>query len=177
MIKKAVPIIMLMLVIGLTFVGCNNTANQDQSYLRIHIRANSNQSVDQNIKYMIKDQVVEYLTPYVANCQSLEDLKTVLNNNKIGIEQVADTVLTSNNFTYKSKASIKNEFFPTRTYEGLTLEANYYDALIIELGSGKGDNWWCVVYPPLCFLNGNNAVEQNIVYKSKIVEVINNFFK
>ena len=57
-------------------------------------------------------------------------------------------------------------------YDGVTLEAGVYDALILELGTGKGDNWWCVVYPPLCFTGGN----ANVIYKSKIAEIIRKFF-
>lgn len=76
-------------------------------------------------------------------------------------------------FSYRSKASVREEEFPTRVYEDLTLDAGYYDALILELGSGKGDNWWCVVYPPLCFTGG----ECGYVYKSKILEIIESFKK
>ena len=65
------------------------------------------------------------------------------------------------------------EEFPTRVYGGLTLENGFYDALIIELGSGKGDNWWCVVYPPLCF-SGEGT---NYVYKSKLKQIINDFYE
>ena len=67
---------------------------------------------------------------------------------------------------------LNNEYFPTRAYDDLVLENGYYDALIIELGSGKGDNWWCVVYPPLCFADCTQKIE----YKSKFLEIINKIF-
>ena len=76
-------------------------------------------------------------------------------------------------FTVGSEALIRNEKFPTRVYGELTLDCGYYDALIINLGSGKGDNWWCVVYPPLCFTGEG----QNYVYKSKIHEIIKRFYE
>ena len=88
------------------------------------------------------------------------------------IEEVAKEILRENGFSYGAKASLRREDFPTRVYDGVTLEAGVYDALILELGSGKGDNWWCVVYPPLCFTSGNG----NIVYKSMIAEIIKKFF-
>ena len=75
-------------------------------------------------------------------------------------------------YVYKSRAVLREELFPTRTYDNLTLESGFYDALIVELGEGKGDNWWCVVYPPLCFVESGHGY----VYKSKIVEIIKNFF-
>ena len=65
---------------------------------------------------------------------------------------------------------IKNELFPTRVYNGLTVDSGYYDALIIYLGEGVGDNWWCVIFPPLCFVGRGNYV-----YRSKIKSVIDDF--
>ena len=91
----------------------------------------------------------------------------MLNNNLHSTKDLIDCVLKDNGFAYKCSIEINNEFFPTRTYDELTLEADYYDALIIKLGDGVGDNWWCVMYPNLCF----NDI-QNVVYKSKIVEII-----
>ena len=69
---------------------------------------------------------------------------------------------------------MREEEFPTRVYEGVTLEAGVYDALIVELGTGKGDNWWCVIYPPLCF--SGEATGNNVQYRSRIWEIIRNFF-
>ena len=66
-------------------------------------------------------------------------------------------ILRQKGFNYVSNVKINNEYFPSRTYENTTLESGYYDAVIIELGEAKGDNWWCVMYPPLCFVNKNYA--------------------
>ena len=77
-------------------------------------------------------------------------------------------------FSYTAHAKINNEYFPLRTYENnnqtLTLKEGYYDALILELGSGSGNNWWCVVYPAFCFTETKNF--DNIVYISKIWEIL-----
>ena len=88
--------------------------------------------------------------------------------NESAVKRLIDGFLIKKGFNYRSRVEIRNEKFPTRVYEDLTLEAGYYDALIIELGEGKGDNWWCVVYPPLCFTGG-----ENVKYRSKIYELIN----
>jgi stage II sporulation protein R len=72
---------------------------------------------------------------------------------------------------------VLNEKFPTRSYDGFVLEGGFYDALIIKLGAGEGDNWWCVVYPPLCFLEAEYTDGQGIKYKSKIFEIIENWKK
>lgn len=144
---------------------------QETEYLRIHIRANSNSTEDQNIKYKVKDAVVEALIPLVSEIESFDEAKEVVAQNFDYIESVANDVLENNGFTYKSKAQIKNEYFPTRCYEDITLEEGYYDALIINLGTGEGNNWWCIVFPAFCFTRTEKI--DNIVYISKIWEIIN----
>lgn len=159
-------------IIVLSGVSYLTMPTTKKEYLRIHIRANSNEQIDQAVKYKVKDDVVAFLTPKIAECDTFQKAINLLTDNLTEIEKVANTTLKENGFTYTSKASVKNEKFPTRKYEDLVLDGGFYDALILELGSGDGDNWWCVVYPPLCFV-GNG---EGYVYKSKIMEIINNFF-
>ncbi len=162
--------IMVLTGVGLALNGGSQNSNAE--YLRIHIRANSNGQIDQSVKYKVKERVVNFVTPFVAECNTKADAEKMLRGKLRDIERVADEVLKKEGFTYTSRARINEEEFPTRTYDDLVLEAGFYDALILELGSGKGDNWWCVVYPPLCFTGGGT----NYIYKSKIQEIIDGFF-
>lgn len=161
--------ILLIVIVGTTYKQVN------KDYLRIHIRANSNAEVDQLVKYKIKDEIVVSLTPYVADCESFDDVKVVVSANLDLIDLVANNVLKQNGFNYTAKSKLCQEEFPTRTYNGYTLEQGFYDAIIVELGKAEGDNWWCVVYPPLCFTNACSG--KNVVYKSRILDLINNFKK
>lgn len=154
---------------GTGILGSGSTANTNTEYLRIHIRANSNDGEDQAVKYMVRDAVVDYLTPFVAEAETKEEAMSLMNGQLSRIAQVADGVLRAHGFTYGARAELKDEEFPTRVYGEYTLEAGIYQALIVYLGSGMGDNWWCVVYPPLCFAGQPG---ENIVYKSKIKEII-----
>lgn len=174
--KRIIITACLILVLGaiVVFGLLNKPSNQE--YLRIHIRANSNSEVDQAVKYKVKDAVVEAMIPLISSCQTKDEAEQCLKQNFELIESVANNVLSSNGFTYSCKAKLACEEFPTRTYEDLTLEEGFYDALILELGSASGNNWWCVVYPPLCFLK-STATGQDAVYKSKLVEIIRNFTK
>lgn len=152
-----------------------NSQGVNTEYLRIHIRADSNSECDQAVKYQVKDAVVEYLTPFIAQVSSKAEAKEMLIDNLNGIEKSANAVLKSKGFSYVCKAKLVEEEFPTRVYDGFTLEQGIYDALILELGSAKGDNWWCVVYPPLCFTQGESG--NQYIYKSKIMEIIDDFKK
>lgn len=171
--KKICISFLVLTIIILSVVCLQNNGAQHTEYLRIHIRADSNAEQAQAVKYKVKDAVTEFLTPFIVECDTKRKADETVRRLLDDVERVADRVLSENGFSYRSTAKLNNEKFPTRVYDGLVLDGGFYDALIIELGSGKGDNWWCVVYPPLCF-KGQNG---NIVYKSKIMEIIDNFFK
>ena len=170
--KRYLIIFVAVIVACITAASYFKSEKPEEEYLRIHIRADSNAEEDQAVKYEIKDAVVNYLTPFIAECDSKEKAEKVLKSRISFIEEISDGILEKNGFNYKSRAKLTREEFPSRNYGNLTLEKGIYAALIIELGSGKGDNWWCVVYPPLCF-TGSGA---GYIYKSKIYEIIKNFF-
>lgn len=163
---------MLVVCIGL-FLPQNG---EKYDYLRLHIRANSNLEIDQKMKYDIKSMLVDFLTPYLCDVSSKEEAVNKITGMTYLLEAKCDEMLKEKGFSYLSNIKINNEYFPTRTYDNTTLESGYYDAVIVELGEAEGDNWWCVMYPPLCFVNKNNSNSQ-IKYKSKIVEWFNSVFK
>ncbi len=167
----AIAIVAGILGIVFAFGRVSSHGVDAEAYLRVHIRADSNEAEAQAVKYKVRDEVVAYLTPIVASCETKAEAMEKIEKSLGGIERTATGVLRKNGFSYGARASVRREEFPTRVYDGVTLDAGVYDALILELGSGKGDNWWCVVYPPLCFTGA-----QNVVYKSKIAEIIKNFF-
>ncbi|MCR5553856.1 MAG: stage II sporulation protein R [bacterium] len=150
------------------------TAISKEAYVRIHIRANSNSSADQEVKYKVKNAVVDFLTPIISECSTVSEAHNAIAKNLPKIDSVADKVLKENGFYYGAHSKINDEYFPTRAYDDLVLDEGIYDALIVELGQGVGDNWWCVVYPPLCFIGAENTGTNSITYKSKIVEILKN---
>ena len=176
MIIVGLSMIVFMAFVITIFINENKDEDANAAYLRVHIRANSNNQEDQEVKYKVKQAVVDYLTPQIAENSTFNEVYNMLSENLTNIENVSNKVLKENGFNYKSEAKLKDEYFPTRSYGEYTLEADYYDALIVNLGSGGGNNWWCVVYPPLCFIGSEGTAYKNIKYKSKIIEIIQNFF-
>ena len=172
--KKVLIIIGLIfaVILGALFIPKKET-NYD--YLRLHIRANSNTEIDQQVKYEIKDAMVDFLTPYLCNIKSKEKAIEVINSYSNIMKSKCLKLLKEKGFNYSVNIKIANEYFPTRTYVNTTLESGYYDAVIFELGEAKGDNWWCVMYPPLCFVNKNEN-ENQIKYKSIIYEWFQKIF-
>lgn len=177
--KKVIVIFFILgafAIIALGLIQVQTPQNSTEDFLRLHIRANSNSAADQDIKYEIKQKVVDALTPVFAGISSKTDAMSKLNCALKQIEDVANTVLKDAGFAYTARAILHKEFFPTRSYNEYCLSEGVYDALIIELGSAQGDNWWCVVYPPLCFLENNIGGDTGVKYKSKLQEIIKRYF-
>ena len=151
------------------------TTSVNYEYLRLHISANSNSEIDQNIKYEIKDLMLRKLTPMLCGIKTKQDAINLVNTNKIFLTNECLNLLKDKCLNYSVNIRVNNEYFPTRNYCNTTLESGYYDAVIVSLGASEGDNWWCVMYPPLCFVNKNEEMQQ-IKYKSKVVEWFNSLF-
>ncbi len=165
--------VVLIMIATVAFVTVQSqTAEAQTDYLRIHVRANSNSAEDQQVKYEVKDEVVKFITPYVSECVTKEAAIEVMRGILPQIEEVCVKALNERGYFYGANAEIREEKFPTRVYGDLTLEEGVYDALIVELGTGAGDNWWCVIYPPLCFTSASGDVQ----YRSVIYDIINKFF-
>ena len=171
-VSRIGAVIFALMTVFFTAVGCTGKATPQEEYLRIHIRANSNAEKDQAVKYAVRDEVVNFLTPLLSGVSERDKAQDLIEESLDKIVIIAEETLKENGFNYGARAGVKNEKFPTRKYEDITLSAGFYDALIIELGSGSGDNWWCVAYPPLCFSGSG----ENYVYKSKLAEVWGKIF-
>jgi len=160
--------IILIFLVNFTINGKNNNID----YIRLHIRANSDLPEDQALKYKVKDEVVKFLTPRLAECGNFDDVYRMIVSVQDELKDICQSVVYKNGYDYGARVTLKEEYFPTRYYDGYALEEGVYKALIIELGQGAGDNWWCVIYPPLCFLDAQDQDGGYIKYKSKIYELI-----
>ena len=180
---KYLSVILLTLLFCVFSIGCISFTSTSASssvtnadYLRLHIRANSNSEADQNVKYLVKTEVLNYINSDCEKFTSKQNIENYFAQNKNKIQNYINLVLKQNNFNYTSNIKLNNEYFPTRTYNNVTLKSGFYDAIIIELGEAQGNNWWCVAYPPLCFMYESSNFG-NITYKSKLYEIISKFFK
>lgn len=179
--KKVIVCLVASILLIAVFVIAITTKRQDgfaqvvnDNCLRIHIRANSNLDEDQAVKFKVKEKIVEFVTPAIAGSQTQQEAKDIVRKNLKNIQSIANKVLEDEGFLYGSTVELRTEEFPTRTYGETTLESGLYEALIVELGSGTGNNWWCVVFPPLCFIGGAKNDTTEIKYKSKIWEMLHN---
>ena len=156
------------------------TENQFPGIMRFHVIANSDSLEDQELKLKVRDYVLERLQLELVDVSS-ENMRQYIADNMERIEGWAKESLRSNNSTYDCSASVGIRHIPAKRYDDLFFPEGNYEALTITIGSGQGQNWWCVVFPPLCLIDGEESPyddkldmseEEKLELKSKIVEIL-----
>lgn len=168
---KKIIVVLLSVILMMIASSCMNYKKPMEGILRIHIRASSDNECDQEMKLVVRDCVIEYLSPILRKTENATDAEKTISEHKDELKNVIDEMLYSCGFFYGSEILIDTEYFETRSYGELTFDSGYYRAVIINLGTGEGRNWWCVAFPPLCFTVGEDY--KNIIYKSILKEIIN----
>lgn len=181
--------------------------NLSDSVFRLHIIANSDSSADQELKLKVRDNIIEYMNTLTSSSSDKKDVISMVNNHLDSFKEIALNTIKENGYNYDVNIEIGNFHFPTKSYGDISFPAGNYDALKIEIGDAIGQNWWCVLFPPLCFVNsstgvvpddskntlkeninsesyeiiseGNNSNDNtsDIKIKFKIIEFFNNFTK
>lgn len=121
-----------------------------EKVLRLHILANSDGAADQEVKLVVRDAVLAYLTEPVSQCETKEQVKTIIGTHLPQIVQVANDALADADFAYTADAKLTTAEFPLKVYGDIFLPAGTYETLQITLGQADGQNWWCLIFPSLC---------------------------
>lgn len=125
---------------------------------RLHVLANSDSEEDQNLKYKVRNNLLSYMNEICKNCETKQEAISSVEKNKEIFKQIALDTIRSEGFSYDVNINIGNFEFPTKDYGDISLPAGFYDALRVEIGEAKGQNWWCVMFPPLCFVDVTSGV-------------------
>lgn len=148
----------LYIFISCYFYASNSLNNIEDSVFRLHIIANSDSDEDQALKYKVRNNIISYMNKLCENSSSKEETIEIAKNHINDFKQIADKTIADNNFDYTSTVEIGNYRFPTKYYGDIALPSGNYDALEIKLGNSSGKNWWCVLYPSLCFVDVSSGV-------------------
>ena len=176
-LKKILAIFLLLFIyISICAFSYSNSVINDiqKSVFRLHVIANSNSEEDQNLKYLVRDKILEYINSISNEKNSKEEVIQIAIDNKDEIKKIAEEVIKENGYNYNINVEIGNFPFPTKSYGDISFPAGNYDALKIEIGNAKGKNWWCVMFPPLCFVDvtsgivpeeSKNTLKDNLSYE------------
>ena len=128
-------------------------ADVPEKIIRLHVVANSDSPVDQQLKLQVRDRIISSMSGRLEGLKDISEVKSIVQGSLAEIEAAAREVIEENRKLYGVKAACTEMDFPTRAYGNITLPAGTYQALNIVIGEGKGKNWWCVMFPPLCFID------------------------
>ncbi len=128
------------------------------NFFRLHILANSNSTEDQALKLKVRDEILNYMNTLSYDGLTKQEAIELTKNNLAKFEEIASNTIHLAGYNYPVNLEIGNFYFPTKEYGNISLPAGYYDALKIEIGEAKGNNWWCSLFPPLCFVDISSGV-------------------
>lgn len=154
-------------------IGSVSSLTIPEDALRIRVIANSNSEYDQLIKNQVKENIQMKLYNLLKDTKGVEEARKIINNNLNYIDKEVNNTLNSYNYNLDYTINYGLNYFPSKEYKGTTYEEGYYESLVITLGEGKGDNWWCVLFPPLCLLEAEESEE--VEYTSYVKELIEKY--
>lgn len=145
------------IICAISYVSAVST-DISNSVFRLHVIANSNSDEDQALKYKVRDNLLNYMNNICNDCTSKEEAICIVSEHQNEFKQVALNTIKNEGYLYDVKIEIGNFEFPTKQYGDISLPAGFYDALKVEIGKAEGRNWWCVMFPSLCFVDISSGI-------------------
>ncbi|MDD2391407.1 MAG: stage II sporulation protein R [Bacilli bacterium] len=142
--------------------------------IRIRILANSNKDEDLAVKEEVKDDVQKELNKILKDSKNIKDARKTIITSMPEINNTVEKSLMSQNVYQKFDINYGYNYFPDKEYKGVIYNEGYYESVLVTLGEGMGNNWWCVLFPPLCLIEGQ--VNEEVEYKLFVKEMINKYF-
>ena len=124
----------------------------------------------------VRDSIQIQLSEMLKDAENIEDVREILEENLPGVEYTVKNVLEKNAYNNKFELNYGYNYFPEKIYKGIVYEEGFYESIVIKLGESKGDNWWCVLFPPLCLMSEEEENIEEVEYKSFIKEIIDRYF-
>ena len=181
-LKNNIFVVILSLFLGFTgaFLTAGKTEGAQQiqqgiagQIIRFHVIANSDTEQDQALKLKVKSGIVRYMQTILAGADGIDETRDRIKAHLDDIETLAETVIRQEGYQYPAAARLEQAYFPIKTYGDCTFPEGYYEALRVEIGKAQGKNWWCVLYPNLCFVDAVHAVvpeEEKQMLKNVLTE-------
>lgn len=173
-------IVIFLIILGIVVYTRINTEEVmiPNEAIRFRVIANSNSVEDQNTKILVRNDLEKEIGADLQNSKSINDSRKILSSNIDRYEELVFNTLKTNNINESFKINYGLNYFPEKNYKGVKYSAGNYESLVVTLGEGRGNNWWCVLFPPLCLIEAEEDYnKEEVQYKSYIKEMIDKYFK
>lgn len=169
-------IILLIFIFGFYFIISDVVAKNieiPEDAIRIRVVPNSNSDYDQKIKGKVRDELQTSMYNLLKDTKNSADAREVIEKNLDSIKNNVENVLEREKYNKNYDVNFGLNYFPEKEYKGVKYEEGYYESLLVTLGEGKGDNWWCVLFPPLCLIEAEESTD--VEYKSIVKEILDKY--
>ena len=170
---KKLILVIFMIICFYVCLGHVSSLVIPEDALRIRVIANSNSEYDQNIKTIVKDNIQYKMYDLLKDTKGVDEARMIINDNLNYIDQEVKKTLNSLNYNLGYNINYGLNYFPSKEYKGVVYNEGYYESLVITLGEGNGDNWWCVLFPPLCLIEAEASDE--VEYTSFVKELLEKY--
>lgn len=165
-------IIVIYVIIGQTFSKNYVIPNEA---IRVRVIANSNDEYDQSVKSSVKDIVSKEMYTLLKGTNSIENARDIINSNISNLDKDIGNYLDVINYNLEYKLNFGYNYFPKKTYKGVEYKEGYYESLVVTLGEGEGDNWWCVLFPPVCMIEAEEGTD--VEYTTLVKALMSKYLK
>ena len=141
--------------------------------IRFRVIPNSNELIDQEVKILVRDEVQSYILDILHDVDNIDASRKIISSNLGNIKSKVSGVLLKNNYNFPYDVNFGLNYFPTKEYKGIEYKDGYYESLVITIGNGEGDNWWCVLFPPLCLIEVEEG--DKVEYTSYVKEMLDKY--
>ena len=176
--KKLVLIILTIIVALLVYVNVNaDEVVIPSSAIRVRVVAASNTLEDQSMKMKVKKHIEDYLATKLIDVFDLEIARNIISKEVDNLNKEIRNIFNKNNYNQEIVIHFGDNFFPEKEYKGTTYKAGIYESLVITIGAGEGDNWWCVLFPPLCLLEVEKSEIEEVEYQFFVKKMLQKIFE
>lgn len=160
LLSVLISVVLVMAIVLIKEINKINACTYDyrEKLIRFHVIANSDSEKDQALKLKVRDAVIDYLKPKLENSMSIEESERIIKGEYDNLEKISKNIILENGYNYNVEVGLQYSNFPAKQYSSVVLPSGKYKALKVVIGEGKGKNWWCVMFPPLCFVDEESGV-------------------
>lgn len=160
LLSVLISVVLVMAIVLIKEINKINACTYDyrEKLIRFHVIANSDSEKDQALKLKVRDAVIDYLKPKLENSMSIEESERIIKGEYDNLEKISKNIISDNGYNYNVEVGLQYSNFPAKQYSSVVLPSGKYKALKVVIGEGKGKNWWCVMFPPLCFVDEESGV-------------------
>lgn len=177
--KKIIFIVITVIVAFLVYVNVNASVDEvviPDAAIRVRVIANSNSIHDQNMKMKVKERIEKSISPLLIDVDNVNEARKIISNSIDSLENDVEVLFKDNNYDKDFKVNFGKNFFPDKDYKGVHYDEGEYESLVVTIGEGAGDNWWCVLFPPLCLLDASDSETEDVEYQFFVTKMLDKIF-